>query len=146
MGMISIVTLALTMTLTLTLMVRQDALLCLYDLERSAEHDDSVLWATCGELLIRLWATVCGGADASEEQARSRCCVLAMLRDELHELRAPPCTVKRQRCCVASCQVRLHFNPHRTPECSPTQPRRAELSEGTAVPREPARALTLNPS
>ena len=49
---------------------QQDALYCLYDLERSAEHDDSVLWATCGELLVRLWPTVCGGADASAEQVR----------------------------------------------------------------------------
>lgn len=53
----------------IAVMAPQDALYCLYDLERSAEHDDSVLWATCGELLIRLWPTVCGGADASEEQA-----------------------------------------------------------------------------
>ena len=51
---------------------RQDALYCLYDLERSAEHDDSVLWATCGELLVRLWPTVCGGADALAEQVGFR--------------------------------------------------------------------------
>ena len=52
---------------------QQDALFYLYVLERSAEHDDSVLWATCGELLVRLWPTVCGGADASPEQVGSMC-------------------------------------------------------------------------
>ncbi len=46
----------------------QDARYCLHDLERSAEHDDSALWATCGELLVRLWPVACGGADATEQQ------------------------------------------------------------------------------
>ena len=48
----------------------QDALYCLYDLERGAELGDSALWATCGELLVLLWPVACGGIDTTDEQVR----------------------------------------------------------------------------